>query len=265
MLFADHLVLLRGGGDLATGVAWRLHKAGFPVGVCELPEPMTVRRTVAVSTALSEGSIDVEGLIGRRVPSTTDIPAVAAEGEVPVAVSPTLPHLGQSVVVDARMAKEPLDTTRDDAPLVVALGPGFDAGANCHAVVETARGHHLGRVIWEGAAEADTGIPGDVGGRSADRVLRAPVDGDARWQRTIGDRVELGALIGHVGDDEIRAPFDGVVRGLIADGTMVASQTKIGDIDPRADPGACRRISDKALAVGGGAVEAVLTWLDSST
>jgi len=263
MLFGDHLVLIRGGGDLGTGVAWRLHHAGFPVGVLELPNPLTVRRSVALSTAVTDGEISVEGLIGRRVAGPVEVPAVAATGEIPVVVSPQLPHLGQTVAVDARLAKRALDTTRDDAPFVVGLGPGLDAGDNCHAVVETARGHHLGRVIWSGRAAADTGTPGVIGGKGAERVLRAPVEGAARWEHEIGDIVTEGTVMGRVEGRDIAAPFDGVVRGLVADGTHVAAGAKIGDVDPRADPSTCREISDKALAVGGGVVEAVLSWLGS--
>lgn len=263
MLFAEHLVLIRGGGDIGTGVAWRLHRAGFPVGVLELPQPLTVRRTVALSSAVNDGETSVEGMLGRGVSSPVEIKPMTEAGAIPVAVSPQLPHLGQSVVVDARLAKTGLDTSRDDAPFVVGLGPGFDAGSNCHAVVETARGHHLGRVIWSGPAAADTGTPGIVEGRGVERVLRAPADGAAEWHHEIGDVVTEGTVLGTVGGIEIAAPFDGVVRGLVAAGTDMASGSKVGDVDPRAEPSACHEISDKALAVGGGVVEAVLTWLDT--
>lgn len=282
--------LIRGGGDLATGVAWRLTRAGWPVVVCELPRPLTVRRTVALSSAVLDGRIDVEGMIGRRIDIANGIAdgvadradgaaagvadeangadvehlvtRVTDEGEVAVLVSPELPSgLEADVVVDARLAKRNLDTTLDDAALVVALGPGFTAGVDCHAVVETLRGHHLGRVLWRGSAAADTGVPGSVGGRGAERVLRAPVSGRARWRVAIGDRVMADQALGSIGDHPVVAPFDGVVRGLIAESVEVPAGLKIGDVDPRADPAACHEISDKALAVGGGVVEAVLTWL----
>ena len=261
--------LLRGGGDLATGVAWRLTRAGWPVIVCELPAPLTVRRTVALSTAVADGRVEVEGMVGRRVDDLAEAAEVAARGEVAVLVSPELPQpadpAGPSgwapeVVIDARLAKRNLDTTIDDAPLVVALGPGFTAGRDCHAVVETLRGHRLGRVLWEGSAAPDTGVPGRVGGRGADRVLRAPAAGRARWEAAIGDRVAAGQLLGRVGDQPVLAPFDGVVRGLIAEAVDVPAGLKVGDVDPRADRAACHQISDKALAIGGGVVEAVLTW-----
>ncbi len=263
MLFAEHLVVIRGGGDLGTGVAWRLHHAGFPLAVVELPRPLTVRRTVALSSAVADGEVSVEGLVGRRVDRATEVPPLAATGTVPVLVTPQLPDLDRSIVVDARLAKTALDTTRADAPFVVGLGPGFEAGSTCHAVVETARGHHLGRVIWNGDAEPDTGTPGEIGGEGATRVLRSTVSGRARWDHAIGDVVEEGTVLGDVGGVEVVAPFRGVVRGLIADGTDVPAGCKVGDVDPRADPSACHEISDKALAVGGGVVEAVLAWLGS--
>lgn len=259
LLFGDHLVVLRGGGDLATGAAVRLVRAGFPVVVCELSRPLTVRRTVALSLAVLDGEVVVEGVVGRRVEATEAV-AVAASGVVPVLVSPDLPPLPTVIVVDARMAKRNLGTTLTDAPLVVALGPGFVAGVDCHAVVETLRGPRLGRVLWHGAAAPDTGVPGEVGGHGADRVVRAPVAGEVRWARAIGDRVEAGEVLGRVGDHEVRAGLSGVVRGLVAEGTAVPAGLKVGDVDPRVDT-RCDEISDKALAVGGGVLEAVLTWL----
>ena len=258
------LCLLRGGGDLATGVAWRLSRAGWPVVVCELASPLTVRRTVSLSSAVTVGMVDVEGMIGRRVADPGAAIEVADGGEVAVLVSPDLPdrgHLAADVVVDARLAKRNLDTSIDDADLVVGLGPGFTAGRDCHAVVETMRGHQLGRVLWRGAAIPDTGSPAPVGGKGAERVLRAPAPGRARWAVAIGDAVTNGQVIGHVADEPVVAPFDGMVRGLIASSVEVQAGLKIGDVDARVDPVLCQQISDKALAIGGGVVEAVLTWL----
>jgi len=266
VLFGDHLCLLRGGGDLATGVALRLHRAGFPVAVCELDRPLVVRRTVAVASALldPDGRATVEGMDARRVAGIDEVPPVASAGTVPVLVSPTLPpadRLARSVVVDARLLKHNPDTGIDDAPLVVALGPGYTAGVDCHAVVETLRGPDLGRVVHDGRAAADTGTPGTVGGRSAERVLRAPADGVASWERGIGDRVTAGEVLGRVGDAPVTATIDGTIRGLVADGTALAVGTKVGDVDPRGDEVAVDRVSDKALAVGGGVLEAVMAWV----
>ena len=256
---AERLCVIRGGGDLATGVAWRLSRAGFPVVVTELPRPLTVRRMVALSSAVADGSVDVEGMIGRLASSPSEAVDIATSGDVGVLVSPDLPQLGQRVVVDARLAKRNIDTTVDDAQLVVALGPGFTADVDCHAVVETKRGHHLGRVLWTGSAAPDTGTPGVVEGRAAERVLRAPASGEVRWRVQIGDLVTKEAALGTIGDDMITAPFDGMIRGLIADRTLVAVGLKVGDVDPRNNPAYCSEISDKALAIGGGVLEAVLT------
>jgi xanthine dehydrogenase accessory factor len=281
MLFPNHLILLRGGGDLATGVAYRLHKSGFPLIVLELHHPLVVRRRVALATAVLEGEVAVEDLRAVRVDSADEALRLAPTGIIPVLVSPELPDalLNSSfrrgdrsrlrhsslIVIDARMAKRNIDTRIDQAPLVLALGPGFTAGADCHAVIETNRGHRLGRVIWSGAAEANTGTPGLVGGKGAERVLRAPVTGIVSWRVNIGDRVREGELMGNVAGIAIKAPFDGVVRGLIAPGTIVPERLKIGDVDPRGNIEACYTISEKALAIGGGALEAILTHLSNAT
>jgi xanthine dehydrogenase accessory factor len=267
MLFVNELIVLRGGGDLATGIAYRLHKAGFPLLVLELERPLVVRRTVALATAVLEGQITVEELHSRRVESVTEAVALAQTGVVPVMVAPELPDWSEAgmipaAIIDARMAKRNIDTRIDQAPLVVALGPGFTAGVDCHAVIETMRGHRLGRVIWQGSAQPNTGTPGIVAGKGAERVLRAPVAGTVAWQTAIGDRVEAGAVLGHVDVQPVIAPFAGVLRGLIAEGTAVPANLKIGDLDARSDHDACFTISDKALAIGGGVLEAVLTHLN---
>lgn len=257
----EHLCLIRGGGDLATGVAWRLTTAGFPVVATELADPLTVRRTVAVSTAVRDGYVSIEGMRAVRVDSAVEAIQTAHDGTVAVLVSRALPDISAAVVVDARLAKRNIDTTRDDAPLVIGLGPGFTATEDCHAVVETMRGAHLGRCLWHGAAEPNTGVPGVVGGRDTDRVLRAPTTGRVIWATRIGDVVQRGQVLGTVGESRILAPFDGVVRGLIRSGTDVKTSLKVGDVDPRLDA-QCHEISDKALAVGGGVLEAVMTWLN---
>ena len=262
MRFPDHLVLLRGGGDLATGVAWRLSRAGFPVVVTELAEPLTIRRAVAASAAITAGSTDIEGLRAVRCADVAEAVEAAHDGLLGLLVDPGLPDVGAWAVADARMGKRNLGTRIDDARLVVGLGPGFTAGVDCHALIETKRGHHLGRVIWKGPAAADTGTPGVVGGRSAKRVIWAPESGKVKWLVSIGDEVAAGDPLGSVGSSTIAAPFDGVVRGLLADGQVVGAGLKIADVDPRGDPSAAFEISDKALAVGGGVLEAVMTWLN---
>lgn len=261
-LFGDHLVVVRGGGDLGTGVAWKLRRVGFPVIVLELPRPLAVRRTVAFASAATTGRIVVDGIEAARV----DDPVAAIEAiddtRVPVLVSDGVPVLPDppSVVVDARLAKQVLDTRIDQAPFVVALGPGFVAGRDCHAVVETMRGHRLGRVIWEGPAAANTGIPGHLGGATADRVVRAASAGELVWTVDFGDLVHAGQQLGAIGGDPVRARIAGTVRGLIEPGP-VEPGLKIGDIDPRGDPTASTEISDKSRSVAGGVLEAVLVWL----
>lgn len=262
MLFERVAVVVRGGGDLASGVIYRLAKAGFPVTVTELAHPLAIRRAVAYASAVYEGEITVEGLTARRVERAADVPAVLAVGEIPVLVDDTgtaLTALKPAVVVDARLAKRNLGTTMEDAPLVIALGPGFEVGKDCHAVIETNRGHGLGRVIWNGSAEPDTGTPGNVQGHAADRVLRAPVDGYVTPRAAIGDRLAKGDTVAVVGDLLIVAPFDGVLRGLIHPSVAVTRGMKIGDVDPRAVREHCFTISDKSLAVGGGVLEAILS------
>ena len=259
---SNHLVVVRGGGDLGSGVVWRLSRVGFPVVVLELERPLTVRRTVAFSSAITEHTVMIDGIEGRRVESTDAAVAAAQEGSVAVIAArdvPTFP-VPISVLVDARLAKQKLDTARGQAPVVVALGPGFDAGVDCDAVVETMRGHRLGRVIWNGQAAVNTGVPGEIGGASAERVLRAEYQGVIKWDATFGDVVERGQVLGWIDNDAVTAPIAGTIRGLLLPGPVSAG-LKIGDIDPRFDPAAIQQISDKALSIGGGVLEAVLVWL----
>lgn len=262
MLFSDALIVVRGGGDLATGVIYRLSKAGFPVIVTELARPLAIRRAVAVSSAVFDGAIEIEGLRGIRAAGSAEARALAAEGEIPVLVDPdgaSLPALRPVVIIDARMTKRNLGTRRDDASLVIALGPGFSAGDDCHAVIETNRGHRLGRVIWHGSAEPDTGRPGAVQGKQNERVLRAPADGFVEPHAAIGDRLAAGEVVATVAEALVLAPFDGVLRGLIHPSVSVTTGMKIGDVDPRGERVFCFEISEKALAIGGGVVEAVLS------
>lgn len=261
-LFEHVPVLVRGGGDLASGVIYRLTKAGFPVYVTELARPLAIRLTISFAAAVYEGEITIEGIRARRVDDVAQAREALAQGIVPVLVDEAgtvLAALRPAVVVDARMAKRNLGTTRDDAPLVIALGPGFEAGVDCHAVIETNRGHYLGRVIWRGAAEPDTGQPGSVQGHVADRVLRAPVDGLVMPHVRIGDRVQQGDLVASVNGEPVLAPFDGVLRGLIHPSAPVQRGLKIGDVDPRGNRDHCFTLSEKSLAIGGGVLEAVLS------
>lgn len=254
-------VVVKGGGDLGTGVAWRLHRCGFRVLVTETARPTVIRRAVAFAAAVYEGSVRVDGVVARVIGSDGETGAAWSAGHVPVLIDPqaaVVEQLRPEAVADAVMAKRNVGTRITDAATVVALGPGFTVGIDCHAVVETKRGHNLGRVILEGSAEPNTGVPGTVGGESARRVLRAPREGVFRGVRAIGDRVEEGAVVAYVQEEPVCARLDGVVRGLLYDGLTVHAGMKVGDVDPRGIVSHCLSISDKALAVGGGAVEAIL-------
>lgn len=260
--FDGALILIKGAGDLATGVAYRLHRAGFPLVMTELPEPIVVRRAVAFAEAVYAGQASVEGLVARRAADAAEAAALAQQGVIPVLVDPATTCLGALapvVLVDAIMAKRNTGTRLTDAPLVVGLGPGFVAGIDCHAVIETNRGHWLGRVYWTGSAEPNTGIAAPVAGYTAERVLRAPCDGQIETFCEIGDAVRQGQLVAAVAGQGVAAPFDGMVRGLIYPGLVVRAGLKIGDVDPRARREHCFTISDKSLAVGGGVLEAVLS------
>ena len=259
------LVLIRGGGDLASGVAVRLHHSGFEVLITELPKPLVVRRTVSFAEAVSEGSKEVEGITAVLIRNPEDVKNTVRTGNIPVLVDPDLACLKEirpDVVVDARMRKKPSLEGKELATLVIGLGPGFIAGENCHSVIETNRGHNLGRVIWAGPPQEDTGIPGMVHGFASERVLRAPEDGKLVTGAKIGDHVENGTVIALVGTQAVLAPLDGVLRGLIKPGSFVTTGMKIGDVDPREDPTICSLVSDKSRAIGGGVLEAILACPD---
>ncbi len=254
------LIVIRGGGDLATGTALRLYRAGMEVVVCETAVPTSIRRTVCFSEAVRLGETEVEGVTA-RLAALPDLPDLLGRGIVPVLADPEgacIPALAPDAVVDAIIAKRNLGTRMDMAPVVVAAGPGFTAGVDCHAVVETMRGHYLGRVIYDGAALPNTDVPGLIGGYAGERVLRAPADGVFRGVKRIGDHVRAGEAAGYVDGAPMVCTIDGVLRGLLADGVPVRRGMKSGDVDPRCAPEHCLCASDKALAVGGGVLEAIL-------
>ncbi len=258
------VVILRGGGDLASGIALRLHKIGIHTVITELSAPQVVRRTVAFASACFETNFTVEGVTARKVQEPFQALDVLENGEIPVLVDPTaacrnFPLWHVTALIDARMTKKPANLGLDAAPLVIGLGPGFVAGANCHAAIETNRGHHLGRVIWDGMPEPNTGVPGKIGEHQHDRVLRAPAAGTLTCHVEIGAMLKAGNPIASVGADTITAPFDGVLRGLLREGLTVHPGMKIGDIDPRNNPALVNTISEKALAIAGGVLEALLT------
>jgi xanthine dehydrogenase accessory factor len=261
---ARPLALIKGAGDLATGVALRLHRAGFQVAMTEIPAPTVVRRTVAFAEAVFDGHATVEGVHGALADDVTDMRRLLALGTIPVIVDPeamVLRELRPVLLVDAIVAKRNLGTSISDAPAVVALGPGFVAGRDAHAVIETCRGHTLGRVITEGEALPNTGMPGEIGGRSLERVLRSPGEGTLRSELRIGAQVRADDVVAHVDGVPVRAQIDGVVRGLLRPGVRVTRGMKLGDIDPRASCDHCDLASDKALAIAGGVLEAACALL----
>lgn len=254
------LIIVRGGGDLASGIALRLHRVGFQVAILELEKPLAVRRTVSFSEAVYEGVQTVEGATARLV-SADQFQVALEAGEIPVLIDPNanilnnqfLTNPSSTFLVDARLLKSEPEPLPEKVALHIGLGPGFTAGANCHAVIETRRGHTLGRVYWEGQTAPDSGQPdGDPR-----RVLRAPNAGQLEALKQIGDYCKENETIATVSGKPISSPFAGILRGLIRPGVEISEGMKIGDVDSRNDPATIRLVSDKALAVGGGVMEAV--------
>ncbi len=255
-------VLIRGGGDLASGIALRLYHAGAKILITELPAPVMVRRLVSFGQAVYQGSTTVEGVSGQLIHAADEAGAVHQQGSVAVLVDPDLACLSAyrpDVLVDCRMLKQPPETGLDAAVLVIGIGPGFTAGQDCHAVIETNRGHCMGRVYWQGQAQNDTRTPEAVLNHEADRVLRSPADGKIEVFPAIGSLIQKDELIARVAGHELRAPWFGVLRGILMSGLPVEAGMKIGDIDPRGEPRYCYLVSDKSLAVGGGVLEAILS------
>ena len=253
-------VVIRGAGDLASGVALRLWRAGMDVVLLDVERPTAIRRTVAFSEAIVHGEQTVEDVTARLATAET-VEETLAAGYIPVLVDPegrSVPKLKPDALVDAILAKRNLGTEIRDAPVVIGVGPGFTAGVDCHAVVETMRGHSLGRVIREGSAIPNTGIPGLIGGFAGERGLRAPAAGLFHPLRDIGDAVTEGEILATVEGKPIIATLTGTLRGILPEGTEVFPGMKAGDIDPRCQRSHCFTASDKALAVGGGVLEAVL-------
>lgn len=256
------LVLIRGAGDLATGIALRLFRSHLCVVMTDLPQPTAIRRTVCFSQAILYGSYQVEDVTAELAASMEDVRCILAEGCIPVLADPKAEcraWLKPDVVVDAILAKKNLGTQITDAPLVIGVGPGFCAGRDCHAVIETMRGHTLGRVIRSGEPIPNTNIPGLIGGFAGERVLRAPSDGIFVQKLEIGASVRTGDIAGTVNGVPMLCQIDGMLRGILPDGTPVTRGMKSGDVDPRGKREYCDLVSDKALAIGGGVLEAILS------
>lgn len=259
-------VLIKGAGDLASGIACRLKQCGMSIVMTDLAVPTAVRRTVAFSRAVYEGRAEIEGSQALLCRNYEEVETALAGGKIAVVVDPEAmirKEWKPDAIVDAIIAKKNLGTGMEDAPIVIGVGPGFVAGQDCHCVVETKRGHYLGRCIYEGSAIANTGIPGNIGGYTKERILRAPCQGVFHPTLDIGAVVEAGDICGYVTDADgkevpMRSLISGVVRGLLQDGVLVTADLKSGDVDPRCQPEHCNTVSDKARAIGGGVLEALL-------
>ena len=256
------LTVIRGAGDLASGIALRLWRSHIQVVMTDIERPTAIRRTVCFSQAIVHGETAVENVTARRAEDAAQALELLRGGVIPVLADPEgrcIPELRPDAVVDAILAKRNLGTRITDAPAVIGVGPGFTAGVDCHAAVETMRGHYLGRVIYDGSPIPNTGIPGLIGGFAGERVLRAPADGVFHQLLDIGAQVKMGDAAAEVAGQPMICTLDGVLRGILAEGTPVRKGMKAGDIDPRCEVKHCYCASDKALAVGGGVLEAVLT------
>jgi xanthine dehydrogenase accessory factor len=258
----DRVILIKGAGEMATGVACRLFGSNLRrILLLETAAPLAVRRRVSFCEAVHEGSQKVEGIEAVLISKEAERLNAWEKGKVAVLVDPqgaSVSSLKPDILIDATLAKRNLGLSIDDASLVIALGPGFEAGKDCHVVVETNRGHDLGRLLNSGRAEANTGIPGTIGGYTKERVLRSPENGLFATERVIGDEVRTGEVVGRVGNAEVLTPINGVLRGLIRPGSSVQKGLKIGDIDPRGEGVYCDTISEKARSLGGAVLEAIL-------
>jgi len=265
-MFSKYCVIVKGGGDLATGVAHKLFRAGFPVIITELEKPMMVRRNVSFANCIYEKKWTVEGVTS-VLTNEEGIDKILNDRKIPVLIDPSCnirEKIKPSIIVDAILAKRNLGTRINDAPIVIGLGPGFTAGEDVNAVIETNRGHNLGKVIFCGKAAPNTGVPGDIKGFTIQRVLRSPSKGIVKNQVEIGTMVKIGDIICTVNDITVHAQIDGVVRGLIRDGLSVSFNEKIGDIDPRGELKYCNIISDKGRNIAGGVLEAILISLGNN-
>ena len=257
-------VLIRGAGEQASGIAHRLYRSGFKVCLIDTANPLAVRRLVSFCEAVYDGEKTVEGITAVRIDEGEQILAVWESKRIPLLVDPenhTKDSLRPHVLIDAILAKKNVGTKITDAPLVLGLGPGFRAQKDVHVVIETNRGHNLGRLIFEGEAAPNTGVPGVIAGYGAERVFRAPGDGTFITHKEIGDLVSEGETVASVEGKPVKSGVSGVIRGLLRDGTKVTSGLKAGDVDPRGDKTHCDTISDKSRALGGAVLEAILSQL----
>lgn len=257
----DNVVVIRGGGDIATGISHKLYRSGFKVLILEIEKPTMVRRTVSFASAVFDCETVVEGVKSVKAYTTKDIYDIWNNNQIPVIVDPKCEIIDEikiDILVDATLSKRNLGMNIKMAPITIGVGPGFDAGQDVDVVVETSRGHDLGKLIFKGYAEADTGIPGKILGYGKERVLRAPCHGIINNLSDIGDTIKKDQIVAYVGEEPVKATIDGILRGIIINDSKVKKGLKIADIDPREIKEYCFTISDKARSVAGGVLEAIL-------
>lgn len=256
------MVIVRGGGDIATGTIYRLHRCGYAVLILETDKPTAIRRKAAFCEAVYDGTAAVEGVVCRKVDTAGQCEEAWRNREIPLMIDPNaemIEKLHPEAVIDAILAKKNLGTNRSMAPLTIALGPGFCAGTDVDYVIETMRGHQLARILEDGYAIPNTGVPGMIGGYGSERVIHAPASGIIRAAVQIGDLVEKGQTLAMIGDVKVEATLTGVLRGIIRDGFAVKKGLKIADIDPRKEQKRnCSTISDKARCIAGSVLEVLV-------
>ncbi len=256
------VVIVKSGGDIASGIIQKLHRTGFRVLVLEMEHPTSIRRTVCFSEAVYEGKMELEGITSVLVKNIVEIYHAWANDFVPVIVDSKEEYIEKFnpiAVVDAIIAKKNTGMHKNIAPITVGIGPGFEAGKDVSVVIESNRGHNLGRLIFEGFSEPNTGMPGNIAGYTTERVLYSPEDGTINLNHEIGDVLKSGDIIGSVNGQCITSKIDGILRGIIREGTHVTKGMKIGDVDPRIEQiKNCYTISDKARAIGGAVLEAII-------
>ena len=258
----NDIIVVRGGGDIATGTIHKLYRCGFKVVILEIENPSSIRRAVCFSEAIYDKKYIVEGVVCEKANNIDEVYNIFNKGNIPIIIDPYgeyIENLKPLAVVDAILAKKNLGTNKNMAPITIGLGPGFYASKDVDIVIETMRGHNLGRIIEKGYAKENTGIPGEINGVSKERVIYSPINGTILNVREIGDIVKKGEIIAYIDDTEIKASIDGVLRGIIRNKSKVKSNLKIADIDPREEEVKNSfTISDKARTIAGGVLEAIL-------
>lgn len=257
------VVVIKGAGDIASGIATRLYRSGFQIIMTDIENPTSIRNTVCFSQAIVNGETEIENIKAVKAENFDEALSIINSGDIAVTVderAEIVKEIKPSVVVDAILAKKNLSTSINDSDLVIAVGPGFTAKVDCDVVIETMRGHNMGRVIYEGTALENTGVPGLVGGKSGERIIRATKDGKFIPVKKIGDMVKEGEIVAYVDEEPVLAYTSGVVRGMLNEGIKVYKGMKSGDVDPRGNIDYCYTCSDKALAIGGGVLEAILAF-----